>query len=507
LSLSKLPAAASILVAFALSLPEASAESLHVEGEIASASFRDRDGDGLAEAWVAYFGDGRRSLAIFRGAPRYEPKPFVVLPVDDAAVLHAVGDFDPAPGLELLYVSRSSVVIRSPSLGGGGDSAPRRVLTGELFFTTASRQAFPAWQPSKRVDIDLDGLEDLCLPGKDGPWICLQRRPTATAAEGPSDGGSTSARWAEFQLPLSPQALRGSREERIRDALEEIFQSGAAEARETRRDWSSAFAHIEDFDGDGRPDVIVKAPGPKLEVFRQLPAGGFPTKPDLSVEAPWAKDASSLVFVDLDRDRHLDLVVTQTILKELLTEVRCFIQEPGAADLGLATPRQTLRIQGLFRHPVVADADRDGFQDLLVSAWRVDLLEAWKGSAVEELEVSHEADRGRGESAPFERRPAFQRKFLLRTKSLEEGPPRAALHAGHDLTGDGRPDLLFIDNGQALRLWRGLPGAGIRFEEDAAYRRKIEVPRDLELLDLDGKPGDEAVLRYSSRLAIERIAP
>src|SRR5262245_56641313 len=96
----------------------ASAETLNVDGEITSVLTRDQDGDGLQEIWVSYQKEGQRFLGIFRGTPSHSKSPDSVVAVDPQAILYMVGDFDPAPGLELLLFSRTSAVLY-PLSGGG----------------------------------------------------------------------------------------------------------------------------------------------------------------------------------------------------------------------------------------------------------------------------------------------------------------------------------------------------------------------------------------------------
>ena len=207
----------------------------------------------------------------------------------------------------------------------------------------------------------------------------------------------------------------------------------------------------------------------------------------------------------MNGDHLLDAVLCHVLLKDLATEVKVYRQSPGKKGCGFLEPAQELRIQGFFRRPDLADVNGDGRLDALVSTYRVDLLERVKKSSVDELEITHEVFLGSPET-PFERRPSFQRKFLLRTQELSGGQARPFLYAGHDLTGDGRPDLLFVDNGHLLRLFRGIAGTMPRFEEDTAFSERVEDPKGVEIVDLDGSGGEEVILRYPRRLQIYRGA-
>ena len=45
-----------------------------------------------------------------------------------------------------------------------------------------------------------------------------------------------------------------------------------------------------------------------------------------------------------------------------------------------------------------------------------------------------------------------------------------------------------------------------RFEEDTAFSERVEDPKGVEIVDLDGSGGEEVILRYPRRLQIYRGA-
>ena len=472
------------LVAWA-SAPARAAEVLHVEGEVTAFTARDMDGDRRAEIVVSYHASGQRFLGIFRAGASYARAPDSVVPVDPQAILYSLGDHDGKPGADLVLLSRSSGVLYP--IDARERSGVRKLFSADLFFRMPSATAIPPWLADSKLDIDGDGSEDFLVPEK--------RRLRIVRGSG----------LPERELPISYYLLTDSREEEIESAVEDFLEEDKSPSPYLEAEGAYPFPVIADFDGDGLLDIIVKQLGHSLAVYRQSPAGEFDRIPHLSVSIPWSRTATDFRFADLNGDRKLDAVSADLRLQETATDVQVFIQDPSREASGFAQPLQVVRVQGFFRRPELGDADGDGRLDLFVSSYRLDLIGNLKKSVVEEMEIRHEVFRG-AKDTPFEKRPGFQQSFSVKTKDLRPETSRKLVHSGRDVTGDGVPDVLFVDGGSALRLYRGRGRGELGYMEDTAFRERIEYPVELRIAQLDASNGAEVILRYERRLAVLRPA-
>ena len=467
------------------------ADELFVEGSVSGVLARDLDGDGFSEMLVSYHRDERRFLAVFRGGKTYARAPEHVVPVDPQAVLFAVGDHDPAPGLELVLISRGSGVIYP--LGDSASGDYRRLFKTDLFFNMPSVTRLPVWLSRSALDLDGDGREDFVLPEKNKLRVLARR-----------ENEGEEVRWGgDWKLGVSYYLLIDGRRQRMRKAIESFADVNQEQARVLETSGAFPFPVFTDFDGDGRVDIVTKQFGNVLTVFLQKPSGGFDAEPQISVEIPWAGDLASLIIDDLDGDGRQDLLASRILLKELATEIRVFEQDSGQPGHGFLKPRQILQVSGLFRRPALGTTGASDRKDLLVATYRLDLLQQLEGDTVDELEITYQIFPA-GTDTPFRRRPSFKQKFPLKTGLFRRGRRRPPIYIGNDLTGDGRSDVLFIDNGGWLRLYRGRSGGSLAYDEVKEFAVKVREPKRVSLVNLDDAPGEEAVLEFSRSVQVLR---
>ena len=469
----------------------AAQEELYVEGQIASYLARDMDGDGNRELWVAYHRDRQRFLAFFQGGASYSRAPTRVIPLDPRAILYGAGDYGASAGAELVLLSRASGSLIPLTEGATG----QRMFKANLFFNMPSGHKILPWLSGEPLDVNGDGLEDFVVPERNQLRLMIQA---------PRDRGEEVAWAREVRLPIPYYLLVDSRQERITKEVARFAEL----ARDDEAVLSAAGAYpypaIQDFDGDGLRDVIVRRPRQFVEVYRQLRSGEFELQ-QLG-QLPWMKGVAGLILADVNGDGQLDFVSSKLLLKELTTEIKVFLQDRDSEGMGFKKPQQVLKVSGFFRRPALGDVDGDRRPDLLVASYRVDLLEQLSEETVAKVEISYQVFLA-GKKSTFGRVPVFRRVFTLPTANVRHGQTRPSLYFGRDVNGDRLSDVMFIDRGRWLRLYTAVPGKNVEYEEAKAFATRVTDPEHVALVDLDGKSGSEVILRYERSLRVHRYRP
>lgn len=233
--MSALLLAPTLLVAGAVPLEtppgDAARPALTLDVAISEQRFVDLDGDGRSELVtisergevVRWTFDGDRGRLVQAGAPLQLDDP------DHSAL--ALVDVAPNPGLELCVLNRRGVVAH-PAAPDGGWAAEPLVLTvaGRL----GIRLGRPMFVPFT-VDVNADGQLDLVVPSTDTCQLFLR-------ADAPGED-------SRFELSqVLPLPLAHTRQTSGRELSDEL-----------RNSIRIAGLDIEDLNGDGRPDLRVRA--------------------------------------------------------------------------------------------------------------------------------------------------------------------------------------------------------------------------------------------------------
>ncbi|MBI4587040.1 MAG: VCBS repeat-containing protein [Planctomycetes bacterium] len=483
-------------------------ETLNVTGKISAVSARDLNGDGAREILVAHArgafpaspppGDGgARTLSIFFSkSGRYGGQPDRSIAVKPDAVAVAVGDYAPGNDLDLVLLGRQGFYLY-PFRDADPDAGIQKLFSCQLFFVAPHGAEIPLWPGDgpgfpEKLDLDGDGLDDFLVPEREELRLVYQERR----------GGRAVFERQEV-LPVPYFRTEDSQSERATRRIEE-FVEGKGGGSFLAAKGSYPYPMVADFDGDRKPDLLILRPGAAIEVYQRKAAGGFDPEPRWRLEVPWIREAIGFAAADLNGDGRIDFIANRP-LQYTSSEVLVFIQNPQDLPRSLARPAQVLRVSGLFARPELADADGDGRLDLLIASWRLDLLEQVKKTVVEEIEITHLIYPGAA-ATPFERQPALKERFTLFTRSLSAGSYHPYLLAGRDLTGDGIPDLVQVDAERRLRLFKGRGGGRLGYEELRIFSEPIGEPEEISIRELDGKAGEEILIRYEQKMLIRRAS-
>lgn len=255
-----------------------------------------------------------------------------------------------------------------------------------------------------------------------------------------------------------------------------------------------------DWNGDGRPDVVGLAEGPRGIQHVELPGATGIVVYLNQGDGTWKKveEEEPLMFgyhlelADMNRDGRTDFVTSSSRYAS-----RDLVDLHQEDDTWQKRWIDAVRPFGWIWAVAVDDFDGDGRQDiaysylnqeLKVQRWGLEVLLAREAKTPEEAQQIEE----KGEFGVWERR------MLVGGETSQGRTDIFSLDAG-DLDGDGRLDLVASTSEGQLLIFRGT--AGGRFEREEEPERAETNPGcrgyGLLLTDLDGDERPEVIASYS----------
>ncbi|HEY4883562.1 MAG TPA: VCBS repeat-containing protein [Myxococcales bacterium] len=460
-----------LLLAAAAAAPHFRLQSLAVEGDVASVVAADLDGDGRKDL-VAVYKIGvppyqKRSFAIFWNRDGvFAPRPDLTLAVDEAeACAFDVGAVGPGPAEDLLLVTPRGVSAKS--FPGRVGAPPRKLVEHVTLF----HQPINGELPRVRLIHDLAGpnSRDLLLPSLGSLAIFRRiedRYEKAAEVEVDMDVSGGPKRNAGIEVRYGFPAL-----------------------------------HVLDTDGDGLRDVIAIQED-RIAIYRQGPAFSFRPQPDFSrdfsVRTPAdhrerGTSATTLV-ADLDGDGFVDLIVRKQVFEGVTSARNTSYVFFGRKDGFSQKPAEILESEGfvLFQSQLI-DLTGDGRPDLVVPTTSFGVFALIRMLTAKTAKVNFQI-------FPFDRKT---RKFMPDPISERELKFHIPLSGDSDLqvvsltadvTGDGKPDLIFGSSDEQLDIYPALGGG--EFADSPAETVEVRAAGVLEAVDLTAKGRSDLILHY-----------
>jgi len=442
-----------------------------VEGDVASVVAADLDGDGRKDL-IAVYKIGvppyqKRSFAIFWNRNGvFAPRPDLTLAVDETeACAFDVGIVGPGPAEELLLVTPRGV--NAKAFPGRIGAPPRKLLEHVTLF----HQPINGELPRVRLVYDLAGpnSRDLLLPSLGA--LTIFRRT-----------GDRYDKSAELEVDM--EVSGGPKRN---------------EGIEVRYGFPAL--HVVDTDGDGLRDIIATQED-RVAIYRQSPGFTFRPQPDFSrdfsVRTPAdhrerGTSATTLV-ADLDGDGFVDLIVRKQVFEGVTSARNTSYVFFGRKDGFSQKPAEVLESEGvsLFQTQLV-DMNGDGRPDLVVPYTGFGVFALIRMLTAKTVKVDFQIFPFDPKLRKFTLEPASDRELKFHVP-LSGDSDLQAISLTADVTGDGKPDLIFGSSDEQLDIYPALGGG--EFASSAAESIEVRAAGVLDAVDLDGKGRSDLILYY-----------
>jgi len=460
-----------VLLAAAVAAPRFQPQALIVEGDVASIAPADLDGDGRKDLVVVYKTGlppyQRRSFAIFwnRGGV-FAPRPDLTLAVDEAeACAYDVGIVGPGPAEDLLLITPRG--LNAKSFPGRVALPPRRLVEVPTLF----HQPINGELPRVRVVYDLAGpnSHDLLIPALGS--LAIFRR-------------------------------NGGRYERAADLEVDMDVSGGPKRNEgIEVRYGFPALNVIDADGDGLRDVIATQED-RVAIYRQSPGFTFRPQPDFSRDfsvrtaADHRERGTSVTTLaaDLDGDGFVDLIIRKQVFEGVTSAKNTIYVYFGRKDGFAAKPAEIIESEGvaLFQTQLV-DLNGDGHPDLVVPYTSFGVFSLIRMLTAKTAKVDFQIYPFEPRTRRFASEPISNRELKFRIPLSGESDLQA-VSVTADVTGDGRPDLIFGSSDEQLDIYPALGGG--EFASTPAETIEVRAAGVLDTVDLNGSGRSDIILSY-----------
>lgn len=447
--------------------------NLQVPGDMRYYVAEELNNDGLVDFVVFHTkgagGDVKRLLSIFfQNANGFSRDANQTFEVDKDIILFDVGDVVGGPEKEIVFFSPGGVYYYSYA-GGRYDLKRKPLIKDNSIFLLPDNGYLPYW--NFVTDVNGDGVNEVLIPQIDG---------CAIYAKG--SGG-------KFFL-LSK--IRGG----VNATVSSGFTGGGTSISADYR--TDVFKFL-DYNNDGRRDIVcVDKNG--VKVFLQGSDGTFPASPDKDIMITQNPNASILDVVDVNKDGLIDVVVENAaragFLRNAQTDVEVYFgRNDGSGGSTFADmPDQTLSFDGVQVFPELAELQKGGNLDLVVSTIEIGVGNIFSSLVRSEVKASILFHRNAGR---FSSRPDIAREVSVEFKIREALEKKPFFLVTGNYNADGIADLLIGENGESISVYYGERNGS--FKNTRSFSFGVPLPNDgrrirAQKLDRDSK--DDLIITY-----------
>lgn len=452
-----------------LGAPQYISSVIEAPEEIHGQAYADLNGDDLRDLLLSVWSEqrGRELLVYLQGSDGQFPgKPSQRIEIKKDIIAYGLAELREEPGEELLFLTRNSAYSYSSRKEGYAGNL-EQLFEWELLTTVPERKSLAFI--GRLEDYNNDGHADALLPGREryalfygdgnggfGPAVEL---PVAHSDPERSRSNNAGFRVSQedgltFSVE-SPSAFAGLFPERSEPDGGNRFDEGQsimdverwlANVRSARinEDTLSDFVYLDH--PEKNKDKSAEDQSQRFNVVYQSAEGVN------SSAADWRqalKSSEEILVVDFNGDG-LDDVLALESKGNKQTNVAFFANRTG--NYNFQSPDQVLRFSGYEVEAQLLDLNGDDYPELIISHYSLAAVDALRSASMLRSTLIYAgnpaASEQNSEGLAFARRPTTKMddKFSAASvKGLTERP-----HFSADLTGDGRSELLALDDNGAL---------------------------------------------------------